>query len=574
MSLDGLRRRDVLKAAAVVAGGGAVVGLPGGTAAAAGPRVSATRTAVGAIRWDAWVGADWHTGSTVNRTLSPQEYQFRLPYYAQITVPNRLLVDQSFDSDTTGAGPSGWTVSAPTGTSVSVEAATDRTGKIVHLHDGSTTSPASMVHTFASQSHAVTVEWDWKETVAGTWARALLVDGSTAAVDIATTTDANGKHLVMRAPDGSWKVLQDVADNTWYSIKVIADPTPPQESPWVDVYVDGVRRISHAALLVSGATFDNLTLRTNETLTSDLYVDNVSVAVTESVNSNGATQAIMDQEIQYAAAAGIDYWAFVYYPQDPLSRARNFYLSSAHKNDVNWCALLDGNFTGAFDANLAALAPHFAESNYQKVLGDRPLLYFLSGATATNVASTRAKAAELGVADPYIVVMAWTAQSAADLKTSVGADAVSRYATGGTNGATYASLASAEAGLWTDYATAGGQVVPTVSTGWDNRPRYDYPVSWIADYASLKNNWVQQATPTEIANHLGAAVQWNGAHSANAAANAVLIYAWNEFDEGGWICPTLYELRDSGRPLRLDAIAGVSRNSAAKRKGRGPHTSD
>ncbi|MFI7066787.1 hypothetical protein ACIBL3_37710 [Kribbella sp. NPDC050124] len=86
------------------------------------------------------------------------------------------------------------------------------------------------------------------------------------------------------------------------------------------------------------ATFDNLTLPTNETLTSDLYIDNVSVAVTESVTANGATPAIMDQEAHYAAAAGIDYWAFLCSPQDPLSRARNWYLSSAYKNDVNWCA--------------------------------------------------------------------------------------------------------------------------------------------------------------------------------------------------------------------------------------------
>jgi hypothetical protein len=551
-----LRRRDVLKAAAAVSGG-AVLGLPSRAMAAC----ETNPTLVGAIRWDAWVGSAWHVGSTVNRTLSPAKYQYRLPYYSTITVPARLLVDQSFDTETTGAAPAGWTVSSAAGTSVSVAVTPDRTGKSVHLHDESTSVMASMTHPFASQSHAVTVEWDWKETVAGKWARALLVDGSTAAVDIATTSDASGKHLTMRAPDGTWKVIQAIADDTWYSLKVIVDPTPPQETPWVDVFVDGVRRISHASLLVSAPTFDSFALRTNETLTSDLYVDNVHVSVTESVNANGASQTIMDQEIQYAAAAGIDYWAFLYYPQDPLSQGRKLYLSSAHRNDVSWCALLDGNFTGAFDTNLAELATNFGESNYQKVLGGRPLLYFFSDATAARVAKVRAKAAAVGVADPYIVVMGWTAQGAADLKTTVGADAVSRYATGGLNGVPYSNLAATETGLWSDYATAGGQVVPTVSTGWDNRPRYDYPVSWIADYTPLKDNWVQQGTPTEIANHLGGAIGWNGTHAANAQANTVIIYAWNEFDEGGWICPTLYEIRDSGRPLRLDAIAGVTRKA-------------
>ncbi len=34
----------------------------------------------------------------------------------------------------------------------------------------------------------------------------------------------------------------------------------------------------------------------------------------------------------------------------------------------------------------------------------------------------------------------------------------------------------------------------------------------------------------------------------------MLIYAWDEFSEGGWICPTLSE-----GTARLDAIRGVLR---------------
>lgn len=558
---DGLSRRDVLKVAAA-ASGGAVLGLQtGGAAAADVPEENSDRTLVGAIRWDAWVGGQYHTGSSVNRTLSPQEYQFRLPYYATVTVPDRMLVDQGFDTETTGATPSGWSVSAPAATSVAVADRTDGGGKCVHLHDASVTDMAAMVHTFAPQNRAVTFEWEWKETVAGNWARALLVDGSTAVVDIATqVAPGGGKQLAYRALDGSWKVIQAIADDTWYSLKVIVDPAPPQEpAPWVDIFVDGVRRVSHAALLVPAATFDSLALRTNETLTSDLYIDNVSVAVTEAVNSDGADQGVMDQEIQYAAAAGIDYWAFVYYPQEPLAQGRELYLSSAHKDDVSWCAILDGNFMGAFDTNLAALASHFGESNYQKVLAGRPLVYFLSAPSADQVAKMRAKAADVGVPDPYIVVMAWTAQSAGDLKAAAGADAVSRYAIGAGHGAAYAALADSEAALWADYASAAGQVVPTVTTGWDERPRYDYPVSWEPDYATFKDSWGEQATPEEIATHLSGAVNWNKTNPANSPANTVLIYAWNEFDEGGWICPTLYEIQNSGRPLRLDAIAAVPR---------------
>ncbi|MGW3956018.1 hypothetical protein ACWEKM_35070 [Streptomyces sp. NPDC004752] len=546
---------------AVAVSGGAVLGLPAsGVAAADTLEGSSARTLVGAIRWDAWVGGDYHVGSTVNRTLSPEEYHFRLPYYSEITVSDRVLVDEGFDAETTGAVPAGWSVSAPASTSVLVADRSDDGGRSVHLHDESGSSMAAMVHTFTSQSRAVTVEWEWKETVAGRWSRALLIDGSSAVVDIATRVSTAGKQLVYRGTDGSWNVIQSIADDTWYSVKVIADPAPPGESAaWVDIFVDGVRKVSHAALLVSGASFDSLAFRTNETLTSDLYVDNVSVAVTESVNSDAVGQDVMDQEIHYAAAAGIDYWAFVYYPQDPLAQGRELYLSSDYKDDVNWCAILDGNFLSAFDTNLAELASYFGESNYQKVLGDRPLVYFLSAPDAGQVTEMRAKAVEVGASDPYIVVMAWTAQTAADLKTVVGADAVSRYATGAGNGATYAALAASETALWSSYGSAAGEVVPTVTTGWDERPRYDYPVSWEPDYTTFKSSWAQQATPAEIASHLSGAISWNNANKAKTPANTVLIYAWNEFDEGGWICPTLYEIQNSGSPLRLNAIATVPR---------------
>ncbi|MFF0227028.1 hypothetical protein [Streptomyces sp. NPDC004629] len=199
--------------------------------------------------------------------------------------------------------------------------------------------------------------------------------------------------------------------------------------------------------------------------------------MTESVNSDATLQGVMDQEIQYAKRAGIDYWAFLYYPQQPLARARELYLSSEHRSDVNWCAILDGNFTGSYATNLPHLVAQFSDPSYQRVLGGRPLVYFFITATADWVAQMRAACSQAGLPDPYIVAMAWTAQSAATIKTAVGADAVSRYATGEQNGHPYSQLADAETSLWDQYATAAGEVIPTVSTGWDKRPRYDYPLS-------------------------------------------------------------------------------------------------
>ena len=47
------------------------------------------------------------------------------------------------------------------------------------------------------------------------------------------------------------------------------------------------------------------------------------------------------------------------------------------------------------------------------------------------------------------------------------------------------------------------------------------------------------ATPDQLARHLQDAIAWTRANRDINPANAVLLYAWNENDEGGWLIPTL-----------------------------------
>jgi hypothetical protein len=52
-------------------------------------------------------------------------------------------------------------------------------------------------------------------------------------------------------------------------------------------------------------------------------------------------------------------------------------------------------------------------------------------------------------------------------------------------------------------------------------------------------------------------MQWNRDNAGAAQANTIIIYAWNESDEGGWLVPTL-----SQGPARLDAIQNACVTSA------------
>jgi hypothetical protein len=68
----------------------------------------------------------------------------------------------------------------------------------------------------------------------------------------------------------------------------------------------------------------------------------------------------------------------------------------------------------------------------------------------------------------------------------------------------------------------------------------------------LKSNWFAHGKPEEVAAHVAAGLEWVRQHPGMCPANTVIIYAWNELSEGGWIVPTL----DEGT-ARLDAIQRV-----------------
>jgi len=272
------------------------------------------------------------------------------------------------------------------------------------------------------------------------------------------------------------------------------------------------------------------------------------------------TQAIMDQEIAYAKNAGIDYWAYVFYPPGSgLDTARNLYLSSAHQADVKFSLIIDNSAYLKDPEMIKLFVSYFKMAGYQKVLDGRPLLYLLSisdvsedgnAAIKAAVDSLREQTTAAGLATPYIVYMGWASATVKVYIDRYGLDAGSAYAATGSGGEPFADAVKAAERGWDAYRYTKLRVIPWVTSGWDPRPRIEIPNPWSSSYAA--NGWVQTATPQEIALHLQDALQWNAKYPQTAEANAVLIYAWDEFDEGGWLCPTLMNGSD-----RLDAIGKI-----------------
>jgi hypothetical protein len=277
---------------------------------------------------------------------------------------------------------------------------------------------------------------------------------------------------------------------------------------------------------------------------------------TDSVQARELTQAVMDQDIAYAKSAGIDYWAFNFYPDGSgMDIGRNLYDSSTHKADVKYCFIASSWMPVTY---FGTLVGKFAEPNYQKVLGNRPLLYIFGtyGFTAADITNLRNLTVAAGLGTPYIVMIGQASNASGTLsdETTLGADAITAYVTGVGTGQPYSALAASEPYYWNQYKATGTNVVPWLTTGWDPRPRIDNPVSWTT-YAST--NWGQDGAPWEIASHLQDGLNWVDSNPTVANANTVLMYAWNEFDEGfGALSPTLYTGTD-----RLDALKLISKPS-------------
>lgn len=286
------------------------------------------------------------------------------------------------------------------------------------------------------------------------------------------------------------------------------------------------------------------------------------------------TQAGMDAEIAAAVAGGLDYWAFLLYdragPDGEMMKGYDLFQSSENKDDINWAMIRntkDWGATGDFAVEVAEAVAQVSQSNYQMVQGNRPLV-FVYGANLNDwggswanlkvaIDAFRADVQTAGLGNPYIVVMPSLGSAAAAMKSGLGADAATLYARGSNAiEGSYADLRAQCEAYWPTLAASAGQIVPLCMAGWDRRPRIARPTPSQATtqraYFGLRL-YSAQPTPAEMAAHVEAALNYVLANYSACPADAVLCYAWNEFDEGGWLCPTL------GDPTgaRLASLASV-----------------
>jgi hypothetical protein len=295
------------------------------------------------------------------------------------------------------------------------------------------------------------------------------------------------------------------------------------------------------------------------------------------------TQPIMDKEIREAANSGLKYWAFVWYgPDSSFRTAWNLYQSSSLRQMVNWCGIVTLDSLGSLPFNngewrnrMSEWAGYMSQPHYQKVtaagVNDRPVLFLLwhpqdvKSYFADRVENVRVALAYLrdlvkasGLGSPYVVIL--DGVDGVSICADCGADAISNYTSGFRREVVgpYGDLDRQTRAYWRTLAATGTPIVPIAMVGWDTRARKAHPVPWEKPGGGAPPNLRQYYVlpePAELGAHVRAAVDYIRRNARACPSQLLLIYSWDECDEGGGLIPTLEDPEGS----YLSAIAKVFR---------------
>lgn len=242
------------------------------------------------------------------------------------------------------------------------------------------------------------------------------------------------------------------------------------------------------------------------------------------------TQAQFDREAELAISAGIDYFAYCWYrDNDEMSYARKQHLKSEYRNRIKMCAIV--HVTGFDEETYLSLAEAMKEDCYLK-FENRPVVYVFGACSAGNLKEKITDyALKEGNERPYFIGMNPENQPYM-LDRLECFEAIGSYAfPAAGQGETYKSLAARCEEMNLLRLESGFECVPVICLGHDFRPRIDNPVSWMGGKA--------YSLPPENGEIYSHALNTLKALESNPQKpNTALIYAWNEHDEGGWICPT------------------------------------
>ena len=292
------------------------------------------------------------------------------------------------------------------------------------------------------------------------------------------------------------------------------------------------------------------------------------------------SKTVLINEMDLAAAAGIDFIAYKYYAgvgKNGTIRSALSLMNAQFKQHVSaytqavgfakpvmFCGVVDGDFDANRDATYF-LNDYMLQKGYLTSEDGRPVVFILWSDAATvkdqvdvinrkfgnavknGYDESKKNSAEtifpIEIQTAYFIAL--NAPSYAEA-TAAGCEAISWYAGSGSNGEAYSAMVERVEANWTSNAE---NVIPNVVTGFDKSVlagktiKVDGMLKYYDDEATSvryqlsgkETDKVAKATTEELVAHVKKAVE-----TTNKPANlkATMIYAWDDFAGGAYLCPT------------------------------------
>jgi hypothetical protein len=279
------------------------------------------------------------------------------------------------------------------------------------------------------------------------------------------------------------------------------------------------------------------------------------------------SQAVVDREVAMAAEGGLDFFLFDWFPPRPDSsypgatqnnnNGLHYYLSSPNKSLLRFALMYTNHApfgitdSAEWTAAVDGWVEQFGDPQYQRV-GGRPLFVVhdadsmrrqWGSARAVKAAldQLRERARAAGLPAPMIgggVPQPGPKGAAVKTFASDGYDFYTGYsiplARVAGQASDYASFAALQPPLWADFAQLSPlPYLPVVTAGWDKRPILDSDTPSFPDRSPAAFNALLQQARDAVDNQPRLRLP--------NTRPALLINAWNELGEGGYITPTKAE---------------------------------
>lgn len=260
--------------------------------------------------------------------------------------------------------------------------------------------------------------------------------------------------------------------------------------------------------------------------------------------------SIMERQIDLAADNGVKFFLFCWYWLDnqgsinsnainsnSKQTSLNLFLKAKNRNRIKY-SLLIANHSGAeivgtFNWTQAARywMQYFIDPQYFTI-DNKPLLVIFDqkGITADGLASMQ-EVSKIGNLPGLSIAGCNTTSTNTGFTHRTHYNIVPGYSSGSA-AHPYAEIVAANKKEW--YGTSKQPYIPVVEAGWDKRP-------WegITGMGQAPGYYYPDSTPAQFGSFLQDAVTWMDLHpDQTTKERVVLIYAWNELGEGGYLVPT------------------------------------